>query len=110
MTTQCVGWVSFPGTRGEWIAERAKFGRRFVASERLGFDNGSCRVKFRCAHHLNDPAEVVAIQDNYMNTTTLYHPAFNYSNNDLAKRVFPFALAFVLRSYCRNIDSRDRGE
>jgi hypothetical protein len=70
------GWLSFSGTLGEWIAEEAKLGRRFIAADKLAFENGSHRVKFRYAHPPNDPGEVVAMQDNYAAKTTLYHPAF----------------------------------
>lgn len=70
------GWPSFSGTLSEWIEKQAKLGRRFMAKDKLAFENGSYRAKFRYAHPPNDPGEVVAIQDNYVGTTTLYHPAF----------------------------------
>jgi hypothetical protein len=69
------GWLSFSGTIGEWIVEEAKLGRRFIGADKIAFENGSSRVKFRYAHPPSDPGEVVAIQDNYLATTTLYHPA-----------------------------------
>ena len=70
------GWLSFSGPLGEWIEQQAKLGRRFIAAGKIAFENGSSRVKFRYAHPPSDPSEVVAIQDNYLSTTTLYHPAF----------------------------------
>jgi hypothetical protein len=76
MSQRYEGWLSFSGTLGEWIAEEAKLGRRFIAANKLVFENGSSRVKFRYAHPLNDPSKVVAIQDKYLAATTLYHPAF----------------------------------
>jgi hypothetical protein len=76
MTRRYEGWLSFPGTLGEWIAGQTKLGRRFVAAEKRVFENGVDRVKYRYAHPPSDPGEIVAIQDNYLNATTLYHPAF----------------------------------
>jgi hypothetical protein len=59
-------WLSFSGTLGEWIAKQEEFGRRFVPRDRLAFENGSYRLKFRYAHPPIDSSEVVAIQDNYL--------------------------------------------
>jgi hypothetical protein len=74
------GWLSYSGTLGEWIDKQADLGRRFIAADKLEFENGSSKVKFRYAHPPTDPSAMVAIQGTYSTTTTLYHPSLELSD------------------------------
>jgi hypothetical protein len=80
MPTRYEDWLSYSGTLGEWIDKQANLGRRFIAADKLAFENGSSRVKFRYAHPPSDPSEMVAIQGKYSTTTTLYHPSLELSD------------------------------